>query len=72
MSRRTDVRDAIRTAVADYMYSEGCSCCRNSEAHERHRNRLAKLLDVPSHIEDKSFYDFTQFSTYELQKKGSD
>lgn len=38
---------AMRTAVADHMRSEGCSCCRDVEAHEVNAARLAKLLDVP-------------------------
>lgn len=37
----------IRQAVADYMYSEGCSCCRDTDAHEQNAERLGKLLRVP-------------------------
>lgn len=52
----------IRRAVADYMHSEGCSCCRNVEAHTAHEERLAKLLKVPKY-KDGSGYDFTRFRT---------
>ena len=52
----------IRTAIADYMYSEGCSCCRNVEAHKKHTKRIAKLLDVPKY-EDGYGFDFYQFRT---------
>lgn len=49
----------IRKAVADYMFSEGCSCCRNVDAHAAAKRELAKLLRVPS---DKEGYsDFYQF-----------
>ena len=51
---------AMRTAVADYMRSEGCSCCRDVEAHEVNAARLAKLLDVPSYS-DGSGYNFSLF-----------
>lgn len=37
---------ALRTAVADYMQSEGCSCCQNIEAHNAAEAVLAKLLKV--------------------------
>ena len=50
----------MRTAVANYMRSEGCSCCRDTEAHEKHAAILAGLLDVPAH-DDNSGFDFCQF-----------
>ena len=52
----------IRQAVADYMESEGCSCCCDTEAHEAAAERLAKMLDVPMY-EDGWGYDFGRFST---------
>lgn len=54
--------EAIRRAVADYMRSEGCSCCRNQEKHEDAQRRLAGLLDVPMY-DDGSGYDFNRFAT---------
>lgn len=51
---------AIREAIADYMQSEGCSCCQNIEAHEKHKKRLGKLLNV-SMYEDKSGYNFRKY-----------
>jgi hypothetical protein len=53
---------AIRQAVADYMCSEGCSCCRDIDAHKKHKARLGKLLGVPMYS-DKSSYDFPKFQT---------
>jgi hypothetical protein len=54
--------EKVRQAIADYMRSEGCSCCRDIEAHEENKKRLAELLDVPQY-EDGSGYDFYQFVT---------
>ena len=53
-------REELRRAVADYMRSEGCSCCRNIDSHEEHEKRLAELLDIPMY-DDDSGYDFNQF-----------
>lgn len=52
----------IRRALADYMYAEGCSCCRNVKEHAEAQERLAKLLEVPPYA-DGSGYDFYQFRT---------
>jgi hypothetical protein len=49
----------IRRAVANYMYSEGCACCRGSD-HDKHKAVLAKLLRV-SKYSDGSGYDFSKF-----------
>lgn len=58
----TRLRKALRTAVADYMRSEGCSCCRDSEAHEAHTKALAQLLNVKQYP-DGSGYDFGPYRT---------
>jgi hypothetical protein len=52
----------LRQAVADYMSSEGCSCCRDMDAHVKHKALLAKLLNVPMY-DDESGYDFPKFRT---------
>ena len=52
----------VRRAVADYMQSEGCSCCENIEDHNEHEARLAKLLRVPKY-RDGDGYDFARFRT---------
>lgn len=51
---------AIRTAVANYMWSEGCNCCANTDAHREHEAVLAKLLRVPPYS-DRSGYNFPKF-----------
>jgi len=50
----------IRQALADYIYSEGCSCCRDEDAHRTSGELLAKLLNVPKYS-DGSGYDFYKF-----------
>lgn len=50
----------VRRAVADYMQSEGCGCCRDVDAHREHTARLAALLEVPMYA-DKSGYDFARY-----------
>jgi hypothetical protein len=50
----------IRAAVADYMWSEGCDCCRGKK-HDEHKARLAKLLNVEPY-DDHSGFDFYQYS----------
>ena len=59
--------EEIREAVANYMRSEGCSCCQNEVAHERHIKRLAELLDV-SKYEDGYGYNFHQYTTNPIPK----
>lgn len=58
-------QSTLRQAVADYMQSEGCSCCRGSN-HAEHKAVLAKLLNVPKYS-DRSGYDFDKFSTHKLK-----
>ncbi len=55
-----EFRKQVRQAVADYMSSEGCSCCRDTEAHEQHTSRLAKLLRVQQYA-DSSGFDFPKY-----------
>lgn len=55
----TQQRKEIREAVANYMFSEGCSCCEGSD-HDEHKTILGKLLRVPMY-KDKSGYDFSKF-----------
>lgn len=52
-------RQQMRTALADYMYSEGCSCCQGSD-HDEHKAVLGKLLNVPRYS-DGSGYDFSKY-----------
>lgn len=47
--------EELRQAVADYIGSEGCSCCQNREAHALHTERLGKLLNVPRYSDDSGY-----------------
>jgi hypothetical protein len=58
----TEFRREVRRAVADYMQSEGCDCCRDHEAHEKHAAALAKLLRVEQYA-DGSGFNFPRFRT---------
>jgi len=62
---------AIRTAVADYMESEGCSCCQDVNAHKQHEKVLAKMLRVKAYS-DKSGYDFRRYRTSPKGRKKND
>lgn len=57
-----DFKKQIRNALADYMASEGCSCCENTEEHKKAETRLAKLLRIPKYS-DGSGYDFGKYET---------
>jgi len=52
--------EKIRKAIAEYMYSEGCSCCRNISKHEENIKNIAKLLGVEQYS-DGSGYNFMQY-----------
>ncbi len=54
---------ALRTAVADYMRSEGCSCCRDYDAHIEHAKALGKLLKVKP--DKDGWIDFSKYRTAE-------
>ena len=56
----------IRQAVADYMSSEGCSCCENDELHREDAARLAKLLNVRKY-KDGSGYNFSPYRTKKVK-----
>lgn len=52
----------IRGALADYIASEGCSCCQSIPEHNKAAKELATLLDVPEY-DDGSGYNFYKFRT---------
>jgi methionine aminopeptidase len=56
-TRRKVTLAEIRRAVADYMASEGCSCCGNYDQHAIDKLALGKLLHAKMYA-DKSGYDF--------------
>lgn len=64
-------RVEMRRLIADYMSSEGCSCCRNTDAHERHTEALAKTLHVRKYS-DGSGYDFAKHRSRANQQQGKE
>lgn len=50
----------LREAFAEYVSTEGCSCCQDREGHEAAANTLGKLLRVRKY-EDGSGYDFRAY-----------
>ena len=64
-----DVREfkkKVREAVANYMVSEGCSCCQDYDQHKVHRQVLGELLDVEpqkSSYDDEPYYNFYQYKS---------
>ena len=61
MSEAAKLRKLLRSALADYMWSEGCSCCEGMD-HSKHAEQLARLLNVPKY-DDGSGYDFARYRT---------
>ena len=59
--RRRESLTPIRRAVADYMNSEGCSCC-EGPSHKKDRDRLGVLLRIPKYS-DGSGHDFGRYET---------
>lgn len=57
--------DKLKTAIADYMWSEGCSCCEGDD-HKEHKDRIGELLNIPKYSDD-SGYDFKNFRTQEAE-----
>ena len=57
-----DKLDQIRNAFGDYYASEGCSCCRDTDAHEEAQKRLGELLEVEPY-EDGSGHNFWKYKT---------
>ena len=62
MKKKGQFKDEVRRALADYMGSEGCSCCRGDD-HEEHKKRLAELLDVTPREDGigEFWFDFSKF-----------
>jgi len=61
-SQMIDV-EKIRTAVADYMQTEGCSCCRGVD-HEKNQGVIGEMLGVERYDDDSGW----NFSIYKTDK----
>ena len=58
------LRRELRKAFADYMASEGCSCCRNEEEHGASEMRIAKLLKMKLYSDDSGI----DYARYQAKK----
>lgn len=61
-----DFKKKIREALANYISSEGCDCCRGYD-HEQHADVLGKLLNIPKYS-DGSGYNFYKYKTKKAEK----
>lgn len=52
----------IRTAVADYIATEGCGCCQEREGHNQAMKRLGKLLKMKKYA-DGSGFDYSRYKS---------
>lgn len=52
----------VRQAFADYYKTEGCSCCRDTDNHDKAENKLAELLK-PDKYDDGSGFDWYKYAT---------
>lgn len=50
----------IRQAVADYIATEGCSCCRDTDGHDKAMERLGKLIKMKKY-DDGSGFDYGRY-----------
>lgn len=62
MNEINKLKKQLRQLVANYMASEGCSCCQNRDGHTEDKEALAKLLNVKKYS-DGSGYDFKKHKT---------
>lgn len=56
------LKKQFRTLFANYMASEGCSCCQNVDQHKINLEQLAKALNVRKY-KDGSGYDFSKYES---------
>lgn len=52
----------IRTALADYIASEGCDCCRDKQGHDDALFTLGKLLKMKKYS-DGSGVDYSRYKS---------
>ena len=57
-----EFKKEILELIANYMRSEGCTCCQNREEHEDVKRRLGELLDCGKY-DGEDEYNFNQYTT---------
>jgi len=57
-----EFKKVIRELIANYMRSEGCTCCQDLEEHADVKRRLGELLNCGKY-NDEDEYNFYQYAT---------
>ncbi len=47
--------EEIRTAISDYIASEGCSCCQDKDSHDEAMQRIGTLLKMEPYSDGSGF-----------------
>ena len=66
MKETKEFKKKVLEAVANYMSSEGCSCCQDYDQHKVHKQVLGELLDVEPKLyefDDEPYYNFSQYKS---------
>ena len=58
-----EFKKEVRELIANYMRSEGCSCCSDSEAHYINKKLLGELLNCGKDGSLEDEYNFYQYAT---------
>lgn len=59
-TKQKQFRAEVRRMLADYIATEGCSCCQDIDGHKAASEALGKLLRVKK-FSDGSGYDFWHY-----------
>lgn len=63
--------ERLRDAFRRYRNSEGCSCCRDGDEHDKAEDILAELLGVEKH-DDNSGYNWDKYKIITPPHKGKE
>ena len=56
-----EIMEEMRRNFADYVKTEGCSCCQDVDGHKKAEKNLAKILK-PDAYEDGSGFDWHKYA----------
>ena len=57
-----EFKKEVRELIANYMRSEGCTCCQDFEEHAKNKKLLGELLDCGKY-DGEDDYNFHQYAT---------
>ncbi len=61
-TQTTEFKKEVRELIANYIQSEGCTCCQNIEEHTKAKWRLGELLECGKY-NDEDVHNFYQYAT---------